>query len=99
MHARVVLALGTWTAVCAMLRLVFCQQSSLCEWFAAQAMIMTDPSDKLDPMSLLFYMSSFSVMLLLPSTLILEPGVFGEVRPVHFHACHCWAPVLQQQCC
>lgn len=45
-----------------------------------QSMIMTDPADKLDPMSLLFYMSSFSVMLLLPSTLILEPGVFGEVR-------------------
>jgi hypothetical protein len=42
-------------------------------------MIMTDPSEKLDPMSLLFYMSSFSVMLLLPATLILEPGVFGEV--------------------
>jgi len=40
---------------------------------------MTDPSDKLDPMSLLFYMSSFSVMLLLPTTLVLEPGVFGEV--------------------
>ena len=44
-----------------------------------QAMLMTDPADKLDPMSLLFYMSSFSVLLLLPTTLILEPGVFGEV--------------------
>lgn len=44
-----------------------------------QAMIMTDPADKLDPMSLLFYMSSFSVLLLLPTALILEPGVFGEV--------------------
>jgi hypothetical protein len=49
-----------------------------------QSMLMTDPADKLDPMSLLFYMSSFSVMLLLPSALILEPGVFGEVR----HASH-----------
>jgi hypothetical protein len=42
-------------------------------------MIMSDPADKLDPMSLLFYMSSFSVVLLLPTALVLEPGVFGEV--------------------
>jgi hypothetical protein len=57
-------------------------------------MIMTDPSDKLDPMSLLFYMSSFSVMLLLPSTLILEPGVFGEVRRVPPVSNGCLQPSL-----
>jgi hypothetical protein len=51
----------------------------VCAACVLQAMIMTDPADKLDPMSLLFYMSSFSVVLLLPTTLILEPGVFGEV--------------------
>lgn len=51
----------------------------VCVCVLLQAMLMTDPADKLDPMSLLFYMSSFSVMLLLPAALILEPGVFGEV--------------------
>lgn len=44
-----------------------------------QAMLMTDPMDKLDPMSLLLYMSTFSVILLLPTLIILDPGVFGEV--------------------
>jgi hypothetical protein len=40
-------------------------------------MILTDPTEKLDPMSLLFYMSSFSVLLLLPSTTVLEPKSFS----------------------
>lgn len=41
-------------------------------------MLLTDASEKLDPMSLLFYMSSFSVLLLLPTTLLLEPGAFAQ---------------------
>ncbi|KAF8071001.1 sugar phosphate/phosphate translocator [Scenedesmus sp. PABB004] len=45
-----------------------------------QAMLLTDATEKLDPMSLLFYMSSFSVLLLLPTTLLLEPGVFAQVH-------------------
>ncbi|KAI8468716.1 MAG: triose-phosphate transporter family-domain-containing protein [Monoraphidium minutum] len=45
-----------------------------------QAMLMSDPSEKLDPMSLLFYMSGsparthFSIALLIPTTALLEPG-------------------------
>lgn len=46
---------------------------------ATQAMLMTDASEKLDPMSLLFYMSSFSVLLLVPMTVLLEPGSFAQV--------------------
>lgn len=48
-----------------------------------------DPSEKLDPMSLLFYMSSFSVVLLVPSTTILEPqvGWDGGCARVRQYAC------------
>lgn len=45
---------------------------------SVQAMLLTDASEKLDSMSLLFYMSSFSVLLLLPTTLLLEPGSFAQ---------------------
>ncbi|GBF95844.1 sugar phosphate phosphate translocator-like [Raphidocelis subcapitata] len=45
-----------------------------------QSMLLSDPTEKLDPMSLLFYMSSFSVLLLLPATAILEPGAFAQTR-------------------
>jgi hypothetical protein len=62
-----------------LLLLLLLMSVSVCLVINTQSMIMTDPADKLDPMSLLFYMSSFSVVLLLPATLILEPGVFGEV--------------------
>lgn len=78
--AQHVLLLGHWLGV-PIVELVVaaaCVVPCLRAWWL-QAMIMTDPADKLDPMSLLFYMSSFSVLLLLPTTLILEPGVFGEV--------------------
>lgn len=51
-----------------------------CLLAALQAILLTDSAEKLDPMSLLFYMSSFSVMLLLPTTLALEPGSFAQVR-------------------
>lgn len=42
-----------------------------------QAIIMSDPSDKVDPMSLLLYMSTVSTFLLMPTTLLLEPQAFG----------------------
>jgi hypothetical protein len=45
-----------------------------------QSMLLTDPAEKLDPMSLLFYMSCFSVLLLLPATAILEPAAFATTR-------------------
>lgn len=45
-----------------------------------QSMLLTDATEKLDPMSLLFYMSSFSVLLLLPATVVLEPKAFAQVR-------------------
>eukprot|EP00878_Enallax_costatus_P002997 GHUV01003194.1.p1 GENE.GHUV01003194.1~~GHUV01003194.1.p1 ORF type:complete len:364 (+),score=98.02 GHUV01003194.1:354-1445(+) len=57
-----------------------------------QAMLLADSSEKLDPMSLLFYMSSFSVLLLLPTTLLLEPGVFAQVHGlVHTHPGFFWS--------
>ncbi|EFJ50855.1 plastidic phosphate translocator [Volvox carteri f. nagariensis] len=37
-----------------------------------QSLLMTDPSEKLDPMSLLVYMSGVSVAILLPLTAVLE---------------------------
>jgi drug/metabolite transporter (DMT)-like permease len=45
-----------------------------------QSMLLTDAAEKLDPMSLLFYMSCFSVLLLLPATAILEPTAFATTR-------------------
>jgi len=45
-----------------------------------QAMLLTDASEKLDPMSLLFYMSCFSVLLLLPATAVLEPAALATTR-------------------
>ncbi|KAF6256719.1 plastidic phosphate translocator-like protein 2 [Scenedesmus sp. NREL 46B-D3] len=45
-----------------------------------QAMLLSDSSEKLDPMSLLFYMSSFSVLLLLPMAVLLEPASFAQVH-------------------
>ncbi|PNH09611.1 putative sugar phosphate/phosphate translocator [Tetrabaena socialis] len=42
-----------------------------------QSILMTDPSEKLDPMSLLLYMSATSVMLLVPMAAVVEPGAFG----------------------
>ncbi|GLI58814.1 hypothetical protein VaNZ11_000580 [Volvox africanus] len=38
-----------------------------------QSLLMTDPSEKLDPMSLLVYMSGVSVAILVPLTICLEP--------------------------
>lgn len=46
-----------------------------------QAMLLTDTAERLDAMSLLFYMSTISCLLLLPATLLLEAGVFAQVRP------------------
>ncbi len=43
-----------------------------------QGILMTDPSEKLDAMSLLFYMSTFSVGFLLPVAGMLEPAAFGR---------------------
>lgn len=40
-----------------------------------QAILMTDPSEKLDPMSLLLYMSLMSLVMLLPATIVMEPQV------------------------
>lgn len=45
----------------------------------AQAMLMADPHEKLDPMSLLLYMSGISVGLLLPAAGLLEPSAFRQV--------------------
>lgn len=42
-----------------------------------QAMLLTDTAEKLDSMSLLFYMCSISVVLLAGATAMLEPGAFG----------------------
>lgn len=41
-----------------------------------QSILMTDPSEKLDPLSLLLYMSSICVVLLVPATLVLEPTAY-----------------------
>lgn len=38
-----------------------------------QSITMTDPNEKLDPLSLLLYMSFICVVLLVPATLLLEP--------------------------
>jgi hypothetical protein len=38
-------------------------------------MLMNDPADKLDPMSLLLYMALFSIVLLIPTSIVLEPNV------------------------
>ncbi|KAG2451423.1 hypothetical protein HYH02_004022 [Chlamydomonas schloesseri] len=43
-----------------------------------QSMLMTDPAEKLDPMSLLLYMSGVSVAFLLPMAVALEPASFRE---------------------
>ncbi|KAG2445767.1 hypothetical protein HXX76_000371 [Chlamydomonas incerta] len=43
-----------------------------------QSMLMTDPAEKLDPMSLLLYMSGVSVAFLLPMAVMLEPTSFRE---------------------
>ncbi|PNW72812.1 hypothetical protein CHLRE_15g643385v5 [Chlamydomonas reinhardtii] len=43
-----------------------------------QSILMTDPAEKLDPMSLLLYMSCTSILFLLPLTLTLEPNSFRE---------------------
>jgi drug/metabolite transporter (DMT)-like permease len=60
-----------------------------------QAMLLTDASEKLDPMSLLFYMSSFSVLLLLPTTLLLEPGSFAQVYGlIHSHPGFFWSLLI-----
>jgi hypothetical protein len=48
-----------------------------------QSMLMSDSSDKLDPMSLLLYMSLFSIVLLIPTTLVLEMDVSGHVLGAH----------------
>lgn len=44
-----------------------------------QSMLMTDPSEKLDAMSLLLYMSAVSTVLLAPVALYLEPDCIQEV--------------------
>ncbi|KAG2484221.1 hypothetical protein HYH03_016956 [Edaphochlamys debaryana] len=44
-----------------------------------QSILMTDPSEKLDPMSLLLYMSATSVFLLVPMSAVLEPTAYTEV--------------------
>lgn len=49
-----------------------------------QAMLMSDPADKLDPMSLLLYMSAFCVAMLIPLTLLLEPTALD--RAMHLAA-------------
>lgn len=43
-----------------------------------QAMLLADTSEKLDPMSLLLYMSGLSAVLLLPAAIILEPSSFDQ---------------------
>ena len=43
-----------------------------------QSMLMSDPAEKLDPMSLLLYMSGVSVTFLLPMAVALEPTSFRE---------------------
>lgn len=43
-----------------------------------QAMIMSDPNEKLDAMSLLMYMSFFSIMMLIPTTWLLEPTAIAS---------------------
>ncbi|KXZ48122.1 hypothetical protein GPECTOR_30g218 [Gonium pectorale] len=42
-----------------------------------QSLLMTDPSEKLDPMSLLVYMSGVSICFLLPMSVILEPSAYA----------------------
>lgn len=43
-----------------------------------QSILMTDPADKMDPMSLLLYMSAASVAFLVPAALLLEPAAYGQ---------------------
>jgi len=68
-----------------------------------QSMLLTDATEKLDPMSLLFYMSSFSVLLLLPATVVLEPGAFAQVGWGRCWTvcrnCNTWRWRQQQECC
>lgn len=45
-----------------------------------QSVVMTDLDEKLDPLSLLLYMSSFCVLILIPAMLLLEPHA-----PTHAH--------------
>lgn len=45
-----------------------------------QSMLMSDPVEKLDPMSLLLYMSCASIALLVPAAILLEPAAFVQAR-------------------
>mmetsp|Transcript_26790 Transcript_26790/g.68228 ORF Transcript_26790/g.68228 Transcript_26790/m.68228 type:complete len:345 (+) Transcript_26790:130-1164(+) len=48
-----------------------------------QSILMTDPSEKLDPMSLLFYMSAVSVVLLTGMTVVLEPNALTQAAKLY----------------
>jgi hypothetical protein len=64
-----------------------------------QAMLMSDPAEKLDPMSLLLYMASISVVILVPTSLIWEPQV-GVLLPCLASvqaASHCWSVQAMQK--
>ncbi len=45
-----------------------------------QSILMTDPAEKLDPMSLLVYMSGASICLLLPMAAVMEPAAFSRMH-------------------
>lgn len=49
-----------------------------------QSILLTDPADKMDPMSLLLYMSMISTAILLPGTKIMEPEVRRQLNYFYF---------------
>jgi hypothetical protein len=48
-----------------------------------QSMLMSDPTEKLDPMSLLLYMSGVCSVLLLPVVAIMEPRALWEAAAIY----------------
>ncbi len=48
-----------------------------------QSILMTDPTEKLDPMSLLFYMSAFCSAFLVPTVLVMEPTAWREAVAIY----------------
>ncbi len=48
-----------------------------------QAILMSDPAEKLDPMSLLLYMSAVCCAMLIPLVALMEPQAWGEAIDIY----------------
>ncbi len=59
-------------------RVCVCMYVCTCAYLDSQSMLMTEPSEKLDPMSLLFYMCASCCVLLVPLVCHLEPTAWSE---------------------